>query len=288
MVARFTQEDVYRGDGLNLYVYVVNNPLLWFDPSGYKKCDRRPDGEDYYDEYFEPQELRNMRAEIKKNGVLVNTPKGERTFTMEELQIITDRMHMTQHGMEERIEDGITKYTYTQNGSKSPTALTIANKHVFLSSAGSVSKNARKIAQDIFGEDNVAVIPNSKKYKLDSELEIKKKTIIMSQEFIKSGLNERKGKFANKREKEIKKGGNLSKNINDKFEFGDGHAEVKGIQGIKDTKGFGDDAVRYSVQFCSHLSYPSCSFIQMHEKVINCTGFSENTRNAIYTRDYNI
>ena len=39
VIARFTQEDVYRGDGLNLYVYVVNNPLLWFDPSGYaKKC----------------------------------------------------------------------------------------------------------------------------------------------------------------------------------------------------------------------------------------------------------
>ena len=38
VIARFTQEDVYRSDGLNLYVYVVNNPLLWFDPSGYAKC----------------------------------------------------------------------------------------------------------------------------------------------------------------------------------------------------------------------------------------------------------
>lgn len=288
MVARFTQEDVYRGDGLNLYVYVVNNPLLWFDPSGYKKCDRIPDGEDYYDEYFEPQELRNMRAEIKKNGVIVNTPEGERTFTMEELQIITDRMHMTQHGMEERIEDGITKYTYTQNGSKSPTALTIANKHVFLSLAGSVSKNARKIAQDIFGEENVTVVKNNSKNKKYNykpgkiEIETEGKVVPMTEEIINSELQKRMQKFKEKENKE------LSQKGQNKFQYGGGHAEVKGIQGIKDAPGFGADAVRYSVQFCSHLSCPSCSFIQIHEKVINCTGFSENTKTPIYTRDYKL
>lgn len=35
VVARFTQEDVYRGDGLNLYVYSQNNPIIYNDPSGY-------------------------------------------------------------------------------------------------------------------------------------------------------------------------------------------------------------------------------------------------------------
>ena len=28
------QEDVYRGDGLNLYTYCRNNPVVYYDPSG--------------------------------------------------------------------------------------------------------------------------------------------------------------------------------------------------------------------------------------------------------------
>ena len=35
VVARFTQEDTYRGDGLNLYAYCRNNPVGYYDPSGY-------------------------------------------------------------------------------------------------------------------------------------------------------------------------------------------------------------------------------------------------------------
>ena len=29
------QEDVYQGDGLNLYAYCGNNPVMYDDPSGY-------------------------------------------------------------------------------------------------------------------------------------------------------------------------------------------------------------------------------------------------------------
>ena len=35
-LCRFTQEDEYRGDGLNLYAFCANNPVMYVDPSGYK------------------------------------------------------------------------------------------------------------------------------------------------------------------------------------------------------------------------------------------------------------
>ena len=40
VIARFTQEDTYRGDGLNLYTYCWNNPVRYVDPSGHW-CDRK-------------------------------------------------------------------------------------------------------------------------------------------------------------------------------------------------------------------------------------------------------
>ena len=35
VLGRFLQEDVYRGDGLNLYAYCKNHPVGYYDPSGY-------------------------------------------------------------------------------------------------------------------------------------------------------------------------------------------------------------------------------------------------------------
>ena len=51
IIGRFTREDVYRGDGLNLYAYCGNNPIIYFDPSGfdakltYNDCDIVLNGE---------------------------------------------------------------------------------------------------------------------------------------------------------------------------------------------------------------------------------------------------
>ncbi|MDE7200705.1 MAG: RHS repeat-associated core domain-containing protein [Lachnospiraceae bacterium] len=38
VIGRFTQQDTYRGDGLNLYVYCANNPIYYIDPSGHLIC----------------------------------------------------------------------------------------------------------------------------------------------------------------------------------------------------------------------------------------------------------
>jgi len=34
-IGRFLQEDVYRGDGPNLYAYWQNNPVMFYDPNGH-------------------------------------------------------------------------------------------------------------------------------------------------------------------------------------------------------------------------------------------------------------
>nr|WP_241395742.1 RHS repeat-associated core domain-containing protein [Clostridium beijerinckii] len=40
VIGRFTQEDTYRGDGLNLYAYCGNNPVTYYDPSGYSSLSK--------------------------------------------------------------------------------------------------------------------------------------------------------------------------------------------------------------------------------------------------------
>ncbi len=44
VLGRFIQEDVYQEDGLNLYAYCGNNPVVYYDPSGYTAAPPTDDG----------------------------------------------------------------------------------------------------------------------------------------------------------------------------------------------------------------------------------------------------
>ncbi|WP_235832708.1 RHS repeat-associated core domain-containing protein, partial [Acetivibrio mesophilus] len=46
-IGRFMQEDTFRGDGLNLYTYVANNPIKYIDPTGH--CKEGVDFSEVYD-----------------------------------------------------------------------------------------------------------------------------------------------------------------------------------------------------------------------------------------------
>ncbi|WP_077393757.1 RHS repeat-associated core domain-containing protein [Clostridium saccharobutylicum] len=50
VIGRFTQEDVYRGDGLNLYAYCGNNPVVYYDFSGFAKATKKDISEMTYGE----------------------------------------------------------------------------------------------------------------------------------------------------------------------------------------------------------------------------------------------
>lgn len=84
VIARFTQEDTYRGDGLNLYAYCHNNPVTYWDPSGnMTKAECRklqaqnnannPDPRYHPDSYYSYKELRKQIADAelsRRNGGL--------------------------------------------------------------------------------------------------------------------------------------------------------------------------------------------------------------------------
>jgi RHS repeat-associated protein len=73
VIGRFTQEDIYRGDGLNLYAYCANNPIVYYDYNGYEVCAKKLRA---YKEYREQgMTQQEAYAELKKkyNGRTYST-----------------------------------------------------------------------------------------------------------------------------------------------------------------------------------------------------------------------
>ena len=70
VIGRFLQEDVYRGDGLNLYAYCANNPVMYYDPSGYARlC---PGGKTNPESKQTATEKRNSMGTVEGTGTKTN------------------------------------------------------------------------------------------------------------------------------------------------------------------------------------------------------------------------
>ena len=78
VLGRFMQEDVYQGDGLNLYTYCRNNPVVYYDPSGYATGTSNPNGclsqnifgenpQDYLNKALQLQGLSTVPAMMKEH-----------------------------------------------------------------------------------------------------------------------------------------------------------------------------------------------------------------------------
>ena len=74
-LSRFMQEDEYRGDGLNLYAFCANNPVMYVDPSGYSQVfpsDIYPPGTGV-DIYVDPGRVSYDKAQEKRNAIGIVT-----------------------------------------------------------------------------------------------------------------------------------------------------------------------------------------------------------------------
>ena len=67
ILGRFMQEDAYLGDGLNLYAYCDNNPVVYYDPSGYA-------GSTYEADFFASEDFQEIYpgmpySDARKSGL---------------------------------------------------------------------------------------------------------------------------------------------------------------------------------------------------------------------------
>ena len=101
VIGRFTQEDTYYGDGLNLYQYCQANPVGYVDPSGHDVC---PTQQSLYKKYRDEgmsaeAAFYRMRKELglptSRDNIL---NKSVKRWSNEDIQRAVDSIHDAQYG----------------------------------------------------------------------------------------------------------------------------------------------------------------------------------------------
>lgn len=83
VAGRFMQEDVYQGDGLNLYAYCGNNPVVYDDPSGYerKACPSQGKISESVDESgtatINPNDIRFSQSSVNGASEIIDSMKAK-------------------------------------------------------------------------------------------------------------------------------------------------------------------------------------------------------------------
>ena len=88
VIGRFTQEDTYYGDGLNLYQYCQANPVGYVDPSGHSVCPVLKSKEEYRKQHPEATIQMQKRQHVWHH--LDDYDVEKNTITME---LVMDEAH---------------------------------------------------------------------------------------------------------------------------------------------------------------------------------------------------
>ena len=93
ILGRFLQEDEYQGDGLNLYAYCGNNPVRYYDPSGYSKTPQsvmvcpNPTIEDSNSKHLNSKKIEYPDIIDIKTGKKLEFPEGDLNIIPEEERV---------------------------------------------------------------------------------------------------------------------------------------------------------------------------------------------------------
>ena len=118
VIARFTQEDTYYGDGLNLYTYCQNNPILNHDPTGHGTKENSPYSrkeQQYIDAGADPDTARlaaECYPDAKSKQDLYNNKYKKQGYSAQDAKKLANREII--HG-----EEATKKYIKDNNVKKS-------------------------------------------------------------------------------------------------------------------------------------------------------------------------